>query len=50
MPDLFKGLELNSVQARQEFQAKNFVKALEFTNKLRAIAKAENHHPLIVVK
>ena len=32
------------------FKFKNFVQALEFTNKVGAIAEAENHHPLIITE
>lgn len=32
------------------FKLKNFVQALEFTNKIGAAAEAENHHPLIITE
>ena len=32
------------------FKFKNFTQALEFTNKVGAIAEAENHHPLIITE
>jgi 4a-hydroxytetrahydrobiopterin dehydratase len=32
------------------FKFKNFSEALEFTNKVGAIAEAENHHPLIMTE
>jgi 4a-hydroxytetrahydrobiopterin dehydratase len=32
------------------FKFKNFLQALEFTNKVGAIAEEENHHPLIVTE
>jgi 4a-hydroxytetrahydrobiopterin dehydratase len=32
------------------FKFKNFAQALEFTNKIGAIAEEENHHPLIVTE
>jgi 4a-hydroxytetrahydrobiopterin dehydratase len=32
------------------FKFKNFVQALEFTNKIGAIAEAEGHHPLLVTE
>jgi 4a-hydroxytetrahydrobiopterin dehydratase len=32
------------------FKFKNFAHALEFTNKIGAIAEEENHHPLIVTE
>jgi 4a-hydroxytetrahydrobiopterin dehydratase len=32
------------------FKLKNFVQALEFTNKIGAIAEEEGHHPLIITE
>ena len=32
------------------FKFKNFAHALEFTNKVGAIAEAEDHHPLIIAE
>jgi 4a-hydroxytetrahydrobiopterin dehydratase len=32
------------------FKLKTFAEALEFTNKIGAIAEAEDHHPLIVME
>jgi 4a-hydroxytetrahydrobiopterin dehydratase len=32
------------------FKFKNFVQALEFTNKLGALAEEQDHHPLIVLE
>ena len=32
------------------FKLKNFAKALEFTNKVGAIAEEQDHHPLIVLE
>jgi 4a-hydroxytetrahydrobiopterin dehydratase len=32
------------------FKFKNFTQALEFTNKIGAIAEEEDHHPLIVLE
>ena len=32
------------------FKLKNFVQALEFTNKIGAIAEEEDHHPLIITE
>ena len=32
------------------FKLKNFVQALEFTNKIGAIAEEQGHHPLIVTE
>ncbi len=32
------------------FKLKNFVEAIEFTNKIGAVAESESHHPLIVTE
>jgi 4a-hydroxytetrahydrobiopterin dehydratase len=32
------------------FKFRNFAQALEFTNKIGAIAEGENHHPLIITE
>ena len=32
------------------FKFKNFAQALEFTNKIGAIAEQEDHHPLIITE
>ena len=32
------------------FKFKNFVEALEFTNRVGAIAEEENHHPLLITE
>jgi 4a-hydroxytetrahydrobiopterin dehydratase len=32
------------------FKFKNFLHALEFTNKIGTIAEEENHHPLIITE
>jgi 4a-hydroxytetrahydrobiopterin dehydratase len=32
------------------FKLKNFAQALEFTNKIGAVAEEENHHPLIITE
>jgi len=32
------------------FKFKNFVEALDFTNKIGAAAEAEDHHPLIIIE
>jgi len=32
------------------FKFKNFAQALEFTNKVGALAEEENHHPLIITE
>ena len=32
------------------FKFKNFAQALEFTNKVGAIAEEENHHPLLITE
>ena len=35
-------------RVKKVYKFKNFVQALEFTNKVGAIAEEENHHPLII--
>ncbi len=37
-------------QLQKTFAFKNFVRALEFTNQVGAIAEEENHHPAIVTE
>jgi 4a-hydroxytetrahydrobiopterin dehydratase len=37
-------------QLTRSFMFKNFIDALEFTNKVGAIAEAENHHPEIITE
>jgi 4a-hydroxytetrahydrobiopterin dehydratase len=32
------------------FKFKNFAQAMEFTNKIGAVAEEENHHPLIITE
>ena len=34
----------------KSFKFKNFAQALEFTNKIGAIAQEENYHPLIITE
>jgi len=34
----------------KSFKFKNFVQALDFTNKIGTIAEEENHHPLIITE
>jgi 4a-hydroxytetrahydrobiopterin dehydratase len=36
--------------AKSEFKFNNFAQALEFTNKVGAIAEEEDHHPLIIME
>ena len=43
--------EVNGMQRLERvFKFKNFAQALEFTNKIGAIAEQENHHPLIITE
>jgi 4a-hydroxytetrahydrobiopterin dehydratase len=43
--------EVDGVQRLEHvFKFKDFVQALEFTNKVGAIAEEENHHPLIITE
>ena len=37
-------------QLERVFKLKNFSQALEFTNKIGAVAEEEDHHPLIVLE
>jgi len=40
----------NILRLQRVFKLKNFVEALEFANKIGAIAEEEDHHPLLVVE
>ena len=43
--------EVNGMKRLEKvFKLKNFVQALEFTNKIGAIAEEEDHHPLIITE
>ena len=43
--------EVDGVQRLERlFKFKNFVQALEFTNKVGAIAEEEDHHPMIITE
>lgn len=43
--------EVDSMKRLEKvYKFKNFAQALEFTNKVGAIAEEENHHPLIVTE
>src|SRR5215208_3990328 len=43
--------EVNGIQRLEKsFKFRNFVQALEFTNRVGAIAEEEDHHPLIVTE
>jgi 4a-hydroxytetrahydrobiopterin dehydratase len=44
-------LEVDGIKRLQRiFKLKDYVEALAFTNKIAAIAEAEDHHPLIVLE
>ena len=44
-------IELDGIQRLQRvFKLKNFIEALEFTNKIGVAAEEEDHHPLIVTE
>lgn len=44
-------LEVDGMKRLEKvFKLKNFAQALEFTNKVGAIAEEEDHHPLIVTE
>jgi len=40
----------NILRLQRVFKLKDYVQALEFTNKIAAIAEAEDHHPLIILE
>jgi len=40
----------NILRLQCVFKLKNYAEALEFTNKIAALAEAEDHHPLIVLE
>jgi 4a-hydroxytetrahydrobiopterin dehydratase len=43
--------EVNGVnRLEKSFKFKNFAQALEFTNKVGAIAEEEDHHPMIITE
>ena len=43
--------EVNGMKRLERaFKFKNFAQALEFTNKIGAIAEEEDHHPLIITE
>ena len=43
--------EIDGVKRLEKiFKFKNFIQALEFTNKIGEIAEQENHHPLITTE
>lgn len=53
LPQL-NGWQTNEVNGEKRldkvFKFKNFAQALEFTNKVGAIAEEEDHHPLIITE
>jgi len=40
----------NILRLQRVFKFKNYAQALEFTNKIAAVAEAEDHHPLIILE
>lgn len=40
----------NILRLQRIFKLKNYAQAVEFTNKIAAIAEEEDHHPLIVLE
>ena len=50
IPDWAPVVINNVMQLEREFTFKNFRLALEFTNKVGALAEAEGHHPEIVTE
>ena len=50
LPD-WQVTEVDGIQRLERiFKFKNFAQALEFTNKIGAVAEEENHHPLIITE
>lgn len=44
-------IEVDGIQRLQRvFKLKNYSQALDFTNKIAAIAEEEDHHPLIILE
>ena len=40
----------NILRLQRVFKLKDYAQSLEFTNKIAAIAEAEDHHPLIILE
>jgi len=40
----------NILRLQRVFKLKNYAEALEFTNKIAALAEAEDHHPVMVLE
>jgi 4a-hydroxytetrahydrobiopterin dehydratase len=40
----------NILRLQRIFKFKNYAQAVEFTNKIAAIAEAEDHHPLMILE
>lgn len=40
----------NILRLERVFKFKNYTQALDFTNKIAAIAEEEDHHPLIILE
>lgn len=50
LPDWQPVMQENLLRLERVFKFKNYAEAVEFTNKLAALAEAEDHHPLIVLE
>lgn len=50
IPDWNIEIHNNVMQLHRAFKFKNFVTALDFTNKIAAIAEAQNHHPSLLTE
>ena len=50
VPEWQKVTQDSILRLQRVFKFKNFVQALEFANKVGAIAEEEDHHPLIVLE
>ena len=42
--------QANILRLQRVFKLKDYAQSLEFTNKIAAIAEAEDHHPLIILE
>ena len=50
IPDWQLVTQDGNLRLQRFFKFKNYAQALEFTNKIAAIAEGEDHHPLIVLE
>lgn len=50
LPDWEPVMQENLLRLQRVFKFKNYAEAVEFTNKIAALAEEEDHHPLIVLE